>query len=163
MLIVSATNVDLGQAVASRRFRADLLYRLNTMHVTMPSLSERNDVIEIARFLLTRINPQVTLSERAIAALVAQRWQGNIRELRGVLARMSLAAAENGNVIDEGITATFLTAPAVTQPQGAQSLRELQKAQLRSVYAETGGNISETARRLGVCRNTVYRALEGDN
>jgi transcriptional regulator of acetoin/glycerol metabolism len=161
VLIVSATNVDLGQAVTSRRFRADLLYRLNTMHVTLPSLSERNDLIEICQFLMARINPEVRLTEKAVAALAAQPWQGNIRELRGTLARMSLAATEtNGGVVDENIAATFLSGPVSASPQGAQSLRELQRAQLRSVYAETGGNISETARRLGVCRNTVYRALD---
>jgi ActR/RegA family two-component response regulator len=72
---------------------------------------------------------------------------------------MALVAGETDNVIDESVVAMFATKPAVAAPQ-EQSLRELQRTQLRSVYAETGGNISETARRLGVCRNTVYRALE---
>lgn len=160
VLVVSATNIELGEAVASRRFRADLLYRLNTMHVTLPGLSERSDLIEISQFLLARINPDARLTEKAMAILAAQPWPGNIRELRGILARMSLAAAEKNNVIDEEIATTFLATTELVAPQGAQSLRELQRAQLRSVYAETGGNISETARRLGVCRNTVYRALD---
>ena len=72
---------------------------------------------------------------------------------------MSLAALDNSSVIDEtlaGVTSSTLAGGAVP---GAHSLRDLQRAQLLAVYEETGGNISETARRLGVCRNTVYRAL----
>ena len=159
VLVVSATNVDLGQAVTSRRFRPDLLYRLNTMQVTLPPLGERNDLPDIAQFLLAQISCATTITPKALAALSAQSWPGNIREFRGALARMALVAGEHDNVIDESIVAMFATKPAVVSPQD-QSLRELQRSQLRSVYAETGGNISETARRLGVCRNTVYRALE---
>ena len=73
--------------------------------------------------------------------------------------RMALAASENGNKIDKRIAMSFLGAPPPTAAKD-NSLRELQRAKLRSVYEETGGNISETARRLGVCRNTVYRALD---
>lgn len=72
---------------------------------------------------------------------------------------MSLAAGDNANVIDEALTEVVLLPPTAAQASGAHSLRELQREQLLSVYRETGGNISETARRLGVCRNTVYRAL----
>lgn len=75
---------------------------------------------------------------------------------------MALVAGEGDNIIDESVVAMFAPRPAAVAPQD-QSLRELQRAQLRSVYAETGGNISETARRLGVCRNTVYRALDDGN
>ena len=162
VLVVSATNVDLGQAVTSRRFRPDLLYRLNTMQVTLPPLGERNDIADIAQFLLAHISCATTITSKAVAALAAQAWPGNIREIRGALARMALVAGEHDNVIDESIVAMFSSKPAVVAPQD-QSLRELQRAQLRSVYAETGGNISETARRLGVCRNTVYRALDDSN
>jgi transcriptional regulator of acetoin/glycerol metabolism len=158
VLLVSATNVDLGQAVASRRFRADLLYRLNTMHVTLPPLSQRSDLAEIMHYLLAQINPDTRITDKAVAALAAQPWEGNIRELRGVLARLALAAIDSGNVIDEVYSGAVTTLPRSNAP-GAHSLRDLQRAQLLAVYEETGGNISETARRLGVCRNTVYRAL----
>ena len=163
VLLVSATNVDLGQAVTGRKFRPDLLYRLNTMHVTLPSLSERADFAEIALHLLERISPETTITGAAMAALAVQPWNGNIRELRGMLARLTLAAADNNDLIDDAVTAAFLVAPSVSQGSGAHSLRELQRGQLLSVYKETGGNISETARRLGVCRNTVYRALDSSN
>jgi transcriptional regulator of acetoin/glycerol metabolism len=163
VLLVSATNVDLGQAVTSRKFRPDLLYRLNTMHVTLPSLAERTDFTEVAMHLLERISPDTRMTEKALAALAAHPWNGNIRELRGMLARLSLAAAENSDLIDDTVTGAFLVTTASTQSSGPHSLRELQREQLLSVYKETGGNISETARRLGVCRNTVYRALDSSS
>ena len=159
VLLVSATNVDLGLAVTNRRFRTDLLYRLNTMQATLPSLPERSDIDEIAAFLLRKISPDIVITDDALAMLYGRHWPGNIRELRSTLMRMALAASENGNKIDKRIAMSFLGAPPPTAAKD-NSLRELQRAKLRSVYEETGGNISETARRLGVCRNTVYRALD---
>lgn len=65
VLLVSATNVDLGQAVTSRKFRPDLLYRLNTMHVTLPALRERGDFPEIARHLLACVSPETKITEES--------------------------------------------------------------------------------------------------
>ena len=157
VLIVSATNVELGQAVASRRFRADLLYRLNTMHATLPPLSERDDFKAIVLHLLATINSDFQITAGALDALAKRNWPGNVRELKGTLERMSLAV--QNDVFDEALLQSV--PPAVTlQPAFDKSLRGLQRTRLLEVHAETGGNISETARRLNVCRNTVYRALQ---
>lgn len=157
VLIVSATNVDLGLAVATRRFRADLLYRLNTMHAILPPLSERSDFEAIVLHLLATLNPDFQITAGALEVLSKRTWNGNIRELKGALERTSLAVKDN--TFDEALMASVRS---VTSPQAAsdKSLRGLQRARLLEVHAETGGNISETARRLNVCRNTVYRALE---
>ncbi len=163
VFIVSATNVDLGQAVASKRFRADLLYRLNTVHVALPSLGERTDFEEIVLNLLGKIEPRASISNKAIAALAKRSWEGNVRQLKSHLARLVLAAKDRGFEIDESLLSLL---PATAQQGGKPAggtLREVQRARLLAVYAETGGNISETARRLNVCRNTVYRALENND
>lgn len=160
VLMVSATNVDLGQAVASRRFRADLLYRLNTMHVTLPPLSERSDFDDIVLHILGTLNPDLQITGGALAALATRSWNGNVRELKGSLARISLGA--QNNLIDEPLVETLGLAP-LAQPRGGESLRDTQRARLLEVYTETGGNVSETARRLNVCRNTVYKALGQSN
>lgn len=162
VLVLSATNIDLGQAVTSRRFRADLLYRLNTMHVTLPPLTERTDFEAIVLHLLFEINPDCNITEGAVAALARRAWPGNVRELRGVLARMTLAEKLRNNLIDEALVTSLTAAPEIP-PRGEGSLRESQRARLLAVYAETGGNISETARRLNVCRNTVYTALSSSD
>lgn len=160
VLIVSATNVDLGQAVASRRFRADLLYRLNTMHATLPPLSERADFQAIVLHLLATINPDFQITAGALEALEKRTWHGNVRQLKGTLERLSLAIQKN--LIDEALIESIPAAMPL-MASNDRSLRGVQRARLLEVHAETGGNISETARRLNVCRNTVYRALESSD
>jgi len=154
VFLVSATNATLDQAVAEGRFRSDLLYRLNTFEARLPRLRDRTDFDTIAHHLLRTIDPDCEVTAGALARLAPCPWLGNIRELRNMLARITLGAA-NG-VINEDCVAAVLGQPPST-PLG--SLHDTQRARILMVHAETAGNISETARRLGVSRNTIYRAL----
>jgi transcriptional regulator of acetoin/glycerol metabolism len=154
VFLVSATNASLDKAIAEGRFRSDLLYRLNTLEVTLPRLRDRTDFDAIVHHLLGAIDPNCEIKPATIARLTARPWPGNIRELRNVLARFSLAAADR--FVDEvGLDATICQTPLTTPG----SLHDIQRARILVVHAETAGNISETARRLGVSRNTIYRAL----
>jgi transcriptional regulator of acetoin/glycerol metabolism len=154
VFLISATNASLDKAIAESRFRSDLLYRLNTLEVTLPRLRDRNDFDAIVHHLLGAIDPNCEITPATIAHLAARPWPGNIRELRNMLARFTLAAT--GGFIDEaGVQAMIDQAPPTTPG----SLHDIQRARILVVYAETAGNISETARRLCVSRNTIYRAL----
>jgi transcriptional regulator of acetoin/glycerol metabolism len=154
VFLVSATNATLDKAITEGRFRSDLLYRLNTLEVTLPRLQNRTDFDAVARHLLRAIDRNCEITSAAIAHLAARPWPGNIRELRNMLARFTLAAA-NG-LID----AAAAEASIGQHPQHASgSLQDLQRSRILAVHAETAGNISKTARRLGISRNTVYRAL----
>ena len=154
VFLVSATNASLDKAIAEGRFRSDLLYRLNTLEVTLPRLRDRIDFDAIVHHLLGAIDPNCEITSATIARLAARPWPGNIRELRNVLARFSLAAADRS--VDEiELDAMICQAPPTTPG----SLHDIQRARILVVHAETAGNISETARRLGVSRNTIYRAL----
>jgi transcriptional regulator of acetoin/glycerol metabolism len=154
VFLISATNASLDKAIAEGRFRSDLLYRLNTLEVTLPRLRDRNDFDAIVRHLLAAIDPNCEITPATIAHLAARPWPGNIRELRNMLARFTLAAT--GGFIEEAeVQAMIDRAPTTT----TGSLHDIQRARILVVYAETAGNISETARRLGVSRNTIYRAL----
>src|SRR5205807_2996421 len=82
VLLVSATNANLDDSIAKGRFRSDLLFRLNTLEVTLPPLRERSDFAEIARHLIEKIDPSANLTESAIDRLAELNWDGNIRELR---------------------------------------------------------------------------------
>nr|WP_041756760.1 sigma-54-dependent Fis family transcriptional regulator [Bradyrhizobium sp. ORS 278] len=172
VLLVSATNANLDDAIAKGRFRSDLLFRLNTLEVTLLPLRERNDFADIARHLMHKIDPSIALSEAAIQRLAQRSWDGNIRELRNALARLSLS--ETGLVIDaatvdavigadrpEGMAAKITVDRAAVEDGAPADLHEIQRALVLSTYADTGNNISKTARRLGISRNTVYRALRG--
>ena len=163
VLLVSATNANLDESIAKGRFRSDLLFRLNTLEVTLPPLRERSDFADIARHLMGKIDPSSDLTESAIDRLAEQGWDGNIRELRNVLSRLSLG--EGGNLIDEAAVDAMLGRSCGERQHreagdGIKSnLHEIQRAHVLNAYAETGNNVSETARRLGVSRNTIYRAL----
>jgi sigma-54 dependent transcriptional regulator, acetoin dehydrogenase operon transcriptional activator AcoR len=154
IFLVSATNATLDKAVAEKRFRPDLLYRLNALEVTLPRLRDRTDFDAIVRHLLDAIDPGCGIPSETVARLAARPWPGNIRELRNILARFTLAAAD-GLMDEAGVAALIGHAPHPT----TGSLHEIQLASILKVHAETAGNISETSRRLGVSRNTVYRAL----
>jgi transcriptional regulator with PAS, ATPase and Fis domain len=154
VFLVSATNASLDKAIAEGRFRSDLLYRLNTLEVTLPRLRDRSDFEAIVHHLLGAIDPKYEIAPATIAHLAARPWPGNIRELRNMLARFTLANAD-GLIDEAGVEAMIDQAPLTTPG----SLHDIQRARILVVYAETAGNISETARRLGVSRNTIYRAL----
>ena len=91
---------------------------------------------------------------------------GNIRELRAVLSRLSLDDC-NGFIDDEAVSAALGGATSDCRPPepefevgGDANLHDLQRARILAAYAQTGNNISEAARRLGVSRNMIYRALQ---
>jgi NtrC-family two-component system response regulator AlgB len=94
--VVAATNVDLEDAVRAGAFRQDLLYRLNVIQITLPSLRERpGDVAVLAERLLAHFarstrGPARAFTPEAIAALTAYAWPGNIRELRNVVERAAI-------------------------------------------------------------------------
>jgi transcriptional regulator of acetoin/glycerol metabolism len=154
IFLVSATNAALDKAIAAGRFRADLLYRLNTLEVTLPRLHERADFEAIVQHLLDGIDPTCEIAAQTLADLAARPWPGNIRELRNILARYTLACSDCP-LDQSGVAAQVGQVP---HPKPC-SLQEIQLTSILTVHAETAGNVSETARRLGVSRNTVYRAL----
>ncbi|WP_404979852.1 sigma-54-dependent Fis family transcriptional regulator [Bradyrhizobium sp. Arg816] len=153
VFLISATNARLDKAIAEARFRSDLLYRLNTLEVNLPPLRDRTDFDAIVRHLLNAIDPNCEITRTDIAHLAARPWPGNVRELRNVLARFTLAAADGS--INEASAENIVPLPGTE----SGSLHDIHRARILVVYAETAGNVSETARRLGVSRNTIYRAL----
>jgi sigma-54 dependent transcriptional regulator, acetoin dehydrogenase operon transcriptional activator AcoR len=165
VLLVSATNANLDESIAKGRFRSDLLFRLNTLEVTLPPLHERSDFADIARHLMRKIDPSADFTQSAIDRLAELEWDGNIRELRNVLSRLSLGGP--GSLIDESAVEAVVghSCSGRLSREGSinhglkSDLHEIQRAHVLTAYAETGNNISKTARRLGVSRNTIYRTL----
>jgi transcriptional regulator of acetoin/glycerol metabolism len=152
--LVAATNANLEEAVQTGRFRADLLYRLNTIEITLPPLSERKDFHRIARHLLRIIDPAASITDTALTLLAQRPWPGNVRELRSVLTRLAITA--DGSVI----RAEHLNVPSPPPtPTAASTLERAVIDQVVATWEQSGHNITETARRLGVTRNTVYKKL----
>lgn len=153
VLLVAATHVDLAERVAQGAFRADLYYRLDTIEAILPPLRARTDFAEIARHILASLHQSTQIEEAALAHLARHAWPGNIRELRNLLTRLTL--------IDHPDRIDYAAIVGAVGPasSGAVNLRAQTVARIAAVHRELGGNLSATARRLGVSRNTVYRAL----
>jgi sigma-54 dependent transcriptional regulator, acetoin dehydrogenase operon transcriptional activator AcoR len=158
VLLVSATNADVDEAIGKGRFRSDLLFRLNTLEVTLPPLGERTDFAAIARQLLETIDPSRYLTASALDCLVQCAWPGNIRELRNALSRLTLNSEDR--MLDADLVEAILGRRSANR--GTGTLHEQHVARVVATFAECANNISETARRLGVSRNTIYRALNAD-
>jgi transcriptional regulator of acetoin/glycerol metabolism len=154
VLLVAATNVDLERAVAEGRFRADLLYRINMVDVSLPPLCARRDFAQVAERLLAEVAPRARLLPEAASLLGRRPWPGNMRQLRSELTRLTLV--DPGRVIDAEAVGL---GDAIAVPPAPRDLRTLLAQQVRTTHRDVGGNVAETARRLGVSRNTVYRAL----
>jgi len=167
---VAATNCNIAAAVASGRFRQDLLYRLNCVTLSVPPLRERRAEIEpLVRLFLSdaraRFDSQVSdVSPPALEALLAHPWPGNVRELRNVVERAVLLAP--GRVIEPahlGLTrppapeATVSVAPSA-RPTGVTG-RRIDRDAIAEALIACGGNQSRAAKFLGVSRRTLVRRI----
>ena len=167
--VVAATHVDLSAAVTRGEFRQDLFYRLNVVRLTLPPLRERGSDIELlAETFLTRLAtsyglPVPPLAAEVRTALRAQPWPGNVRELRNAIERALVLSAPGTLQIEE-----LQPAPSAAEDPGAAGvlpfparLEDITRAAVRGMLALTGGNKSETARRLGISRPRLQRILDG--
>lgn len=153
--VLTATNVDLEHEVAERRFRADLLFRLNTVCIELPPLRQRLDFARAVRSVLLALDAEARIDDEAVARLARHAWPGNFRELRSVLTRALLAGGAGG------LRCTDLE-PLLPPEQRAPSASALQQgasALVRREFERTGGSVSQTSRNLGISRTTVYRHL----
>ena len=160
--IIAATNRDLQKAVADGAFREDLFYRLNVIPVHLPPLRERlEDMPLLVEHFLEHLGAEMNrrvdeVSSEALALLMAHHWPGNVRELRNVIERAMVVAT--GRVIEAGDLG--LRRPGdVTENGALASLDDVEKHHIARVLGETGGNISQAARTLGIDRATLYNKM----
>ena len=169
--LISATCRDLETMVAEGTFRRDLYYRIRGATLTLPALRDRDDLLELCDGLLLRLAREqggagavpLRLSAPAVRAIERHRWPGNIRELRMAL-QFAMAVAQGGVITVDDLPPEVregaVAAPSAAGSGQTLTLRRSQRQTLLEVLRETAGNVSETARRLGVARSTVYRMLE---
>jgi DNA-binding NtrC family response regulator len=168
--VVAATNIDLGEAVRTRRFREDLYYRLAVVPIVLPPLRERgaDEIARLAREALVELRrrgargPQRITAE-ALVALCRYPWPGNIRELRNVLERVLLLAPDAQAIepahLPPEIEALGGCAPDTRPDEGELSLAAAERTQILRVLALSDFNKAHAARTLGVTRATLYAKL----
>jgi two-component system response regulator AtoC len=174
--VVSATNCDLEQMVAEKRFRKDLLYRLNAVTFELAPLRNRRDEIKplaelfLARFCESYKRPRITIDPSAMELLESNDWPGNIRQLKSAIERSALLAPGST------ITAELLPAalddsrvvanapPPIRQKDESdlsfqQRLKQWEKRAIKDALRRTEGNRTEAARILRMPRRTFARKL----
>jgi len=161
--VVSATNANLGEEVASGAFREDLLYRLNTVEITLPPLRDRReDIPLLAAHFLAQEGPRYErsvdgFSRSAMDALVAHSWPGNVRELRHAVERGVLMA--RGSEIepsDLGLRRREEGTPVMED----LTLEDAERMMIEKALERHQGNVSKAAESLGVSRSALYRRLQ---
>lgn len=186
--LICATNMDLEQMIRDGKFREDLYYRINTMHIVLPPLRERMDEIkELANSFLLRYAQKYgrnvrQIDNQALTALKLHRWNGNIRELKN--------AMEKAVIMSEGETLTLqdlqmsINLPdsspsgispmslggvgASSQGRGEQeyngeTLEMQEERTIRAAMEKCGGNLSLVAKTLNISRPTLYSKLKKYN
>ena len=160
--LISATNSDLNAEVAAGKFRQDLLFRLNTIHLHLPPLRERREDIPLLaqHFLkahVTRYNKPITgFDDGALEAMKNYAWPGNVRELDHSVERGVLMT--QGKVVrapDLGLNAGQ-SAPRLDD----MSLEEVEAFLIKKTLARCDGNARQAAEELGLSRSAFYRRLE---
>ncbi|MGQ0384772.1 MAG: sigma-54-dependent transcriptional regulator [Gammaproteobacteria bacterium] len=161
--VVSATNADLPAMIRDGRFREDLLFRINTVEIRLPPLSERREeVMELASAQLARKAAQYGRDVRgfdpaAISALQQYGWPGNVRELNSVVERSLLLTSGSEVGVADLRLAAAKTGPPLLEDM---SLEDAERALIRSAIKRNGGSVPAAAAALGLSRSAMYRRLE---
>jgi two-component system response regulator HydG len=161
--IVTATNKRVDSLVAQGTLRDDLFYRLNVVRISIPPLRERpDDIIPLAQHFLELYKKKATtkitgFAPEAAQAMLAHSWPGNVRELEN--------AVERGTILcrASSITAQDLSLGIPLPDTGSDTgmtLKELEQRYILAALERKGGNQAETARELGIGRNTLWRRIK---
>jgi DNA-binding NtrC family response regulator/tetratricopeptide (TPR) repeat protein len=176
--VITATNADLEQRVAEGRFREDLYYRLSVIRIHVPPLRQRREEIpHLSTFFLREAcdrlgKPDVHLSSAVLDLFSQYWWPGNVRQLRNEIQRAVAMAPPGGTVESDHLSPDLTDAqphpssdhsPVKVTLRGGQTLAsvvdDLERDLIRDTLAHHRGNISETARSLGLTRRGLYLKL----
>lgn len=165
--IIAATNKDLAEEVSKKTFRQDLFYRLNVLAINMPSLRDRKeDIEELINTTMDRIKNQtnkihLTIDNQAVGLLKKYDWPGNIRELENVLERAANICGDS--VIRCSDLPDHFTDGNVKTAQNITIIEQAEITLIMDTLRENRGNIKQTAEKLGISRNTIYRKMKRYN
>jgi transcriptional regulator with PAS, ATPase and Fis domain len=174
--VICATNHNLRRRIAEGLFREDLYYRLNGLVVKLPPLRERTDLETVVKKILGSETegggPRHAISDEVLRLFKRHKWPGNFRQLTNLLRTAAIMAGDEDEICLRHMPDDFLDdiadtpeaapagAPAAQQMVAAgANLEEMELAAILKSLEANGGNVSATARALGVSRNTIYRKL----
>lgn len=164
--LICATNRNLQEMVDNGEFREDLLYRINTIHIEIPSLRERKeDIIPLAERFMIRFCKQydkepMKFSSAAKEKLSIHPWYGNIRELEHVIEKVVIINDEP--LIPAEILQ--LSSRKIESPErNISTLEDMEKQMIRKALEACAGNLSAVATQLGITRQTLYNKMKNSD
>jgi len=162
--IISATNKDLKKLVEQEIFREDLYYRINVVSIQLPPLRERKQDIPLLvqhflkKYCLENKKDLDGLSEEASRLLMKYDWPGNVRELENIIERAVVVA--KGNIILPDDLPLLPSSEGRLEPTSDMSLQELEREHIVRVLQSNDWNITKTAKKLGIDRNTLSSKIK---
>jgi len=162
--VVAAANRCLRDEVEAGRFRADLLYRLDVIHLRIPPLRERPDDIAVLaqqfwRAAAERVGSSATLAPGTISVLTRYTWPGNVRELQNVLAALAVVAPIRGQVRPSLLPPVVGAASGVTSARLADARDQFERRYIEVALARAAGNRTHAARALGLSRQGLLKSM----
>lgn len=162
--LICATNADLHAAVQDGSFRQDLLYRINTIEISIPPLRERGDDVSLlADHFLKRYCRKYKkeiegFSPEAHQLLKQYRWPGNVRELQHVIERAVILSDQKRLQYDDFMLR--ITTPPPREREDKFNLEEIEKNTIQDALFHCSGNLTQAAELLGITRTSLYRRLQ---
>ena len=161
--LICATNCNLEQMVADGLFREDLVYRINTIHIEVPPLRERDgDILVLADFFLKKFAHKydksgLRMNQASQEKLMEYPWPGNVRELQHTMERAVILS--DGNVLKPS---DFLlhAKPMQSMDSEPMTLNEMEQQMINRALEQNEGNYSAAAEQLGISRQTLYNKLK---
>ncbi|MGN6294735.1 MAG: sigma-54-dependent transcriptional regulator [Chitinophagaceae bacterium] len=163
--LVCATNVPLTELANENRFRKDLIYRINTVEITVPPLRKRgNDIILLARHFAKLysnkyMKPTPDFDTKALEKLMNHHYPGNVRELQYIIERAVIMADEDVLQAKDLIFSPIETSSPVETEPAEMKLSSVEKNTILKVIEKHNGNITKAAKELGLTRTALYRRL----
>ena len=165
--VVAATNADLSQLVAEKKFRSDLFYRLNVFPITLPPLRERAEDIPLLvhffaqKFAKIMRRPIARIPTETLTALTRYSWPGNIRELQNLIERAVILS--RGTVLEVPLAELKQNGKIATKQNGNSTLEAVEREHILRVLRETNwviGGAAGAAARLGLPRTTLNNRMQ---
>ena len=160
--MVTSSHQDLDEAAADGRFREDLLYRVNTVTISLPPLRERLvDIPLLAHYFLRQLAGASApmLTPDAIMLMQEYAWPGNIRELRNVMERVVLLARGEREIRAQHLVLGSATPTSRATIGSTTSLAELERQHIDAVLTQTNWHQGNAAEILGISPMTLYRKI----
>jgi transcriptional regulator with PAS, ATPase and Fis domain len=171
--VIAATNRPVAQALAEKRLRSDLYYRLNTFQIEVPPLRQRKEDIPplvstfVQRFASQLGKPEPTVAPEAFQKLLDYSWPGNVRELQNAI-EYAVVLSRQGSITVKELPAEIQLPPALqgnhsraaNRRDGVPSLEDVERETILQALSQTHGNKKKAAQILGIQRPTLYNKMK---